>query len=365
MTNSSNSPRQRSPLTLCQPSAFTWPIPSPPPNKQDISVKEILETYKDNPDLLKHVLLAKAEEDKKQAAGDTLKAEQARIYLKQMDLELMREQAKARYPQESQNNYNKPSYAGHYGLAPVQQQVLARITGSDPYYPHHHGPSSAYVEAYPAAHHHHQPPASPVAYPHSAHPLCPPEQQQPQPSQPYRSVSRTQHPHRLQPPAPQSSTPLSPTIESRKRGRGSLSDEQDRLSHNKVMEALKAKLKRGSPLTSTPPSFRPPPSETQLEKSKRARSLPKPPSQQPEEPSSSPSPRSAKPILPPIDTSVGRIRSPPPSSSANPVSSLRNYPSTSPANHALANERRSTPSPPLSDTTDTPKESSTQMAMEA
>ncbi|KAG0166552.1 hypothetical protein DFQ28_007135 [Apophysomyces sp. BC1034] len=353
MTNSNNnhSPRQRSPLTQPPTSAFTWPIPSPPPNKQEISVKEILETYKDDPDLLKHVLLAKAEEDKKQAAGDTLKAEQARIYLKQMDLELMREQAKARYQQD------KPSYAGHYGLAPVQQQVLARITGSDPYHHHHHGPSSAYVEAYPAPHHH-RPPPSPVAYPHSAHPLCPPEQQQP----PYRPATRAQHHHRLQPPAAQPSTPVSPTAETRKRGRASLGDEQDRISHNKVMEALKAKIQRGSPLTATPPSFRPP--EIQTEKNKRARSLPKPPSQS-EDPSASPSPRSAKPILPPIDTSVGRIRSPPPSSSANPVSSLRTYPSTSPANHALANERRSTPSPPLSDTADVPKESSAQMVMEA
>lgn len=48
------SPQPKSPT-------FKWPIP--PPSDQDISIKEILERYT-NADLLKHVLMAKSEEDK-------------------------------------------------------------------------------------------------------------------------------------------------------------------------------------------------------------------------------------------------------------------------------------------------------------
>jgi hypothetical protein len=48
------SPQPKSPT-------FKWPIP--PSSDQDISIKEILERYT-NADLLKHVLMAKSEEDK-------------------------------------------------------------------------------------------------------------------------------------------------------------------------------------------------------------------------------------------------------------------------------------------------------------
>ncbi|CAO3699721.1 unnamed protein product [Rhizopus stolonifer] len=95
-----------------------------PPSMQDISVKEILEHHSNDTELLKCILTAKSEEDKKTAARDMLRAEEARIQLRHMDLELAREQHKPSYP-----------------------PVLARYK---PYPPPQHSP-----------------------YPHSAHPLCP------------------------------------------------------------------------------------------------------------------------------------------------------------------------------------------------
>ena len=43
------------------PSAFQWPIPS---SSSDITIKEILDNYQHDPEILKLVLIAKAEEDK-------------------------------------------------------------------------------------------------------------------------------------------------------------------------------------------------------------------------------------------------------------------------------------------------------------
>jgi hypothetical protein len=54
-------------------SAFQWPIPPSPSHTKpgssasslpDISVKEILDKYQDDPELLKYILSAKSEEDK-------------------------------------------------------------------------------------------------------------------------------------------------------------------------------------------------------------------------------------------------------------------------------------------------------------
>jgi hypothetical protein len=114
----------------------------------------------------------------------------------------------------------------------------------------------------------------------------------------------------------------------------------DKLSHNKVMEALKAKIQRGngSPVSTTPTSslpYRSSFSDTIHTMDKRQRQLPKPiitttdnettitnatataatpatttTTNAHRNPTTNtvhtPSPRSAKPILPPIDTSVGR-----------------------------------------------------------
>lgn len=194
-----------------------------------------------------------------------------------MDLEVMREQGRLHGVRPTQT---------HYSLAPVQQQVLARIT----------------------AH-----PRSPGAYPHSAHPLSVPDN---------RLNPPRQYSHHLHLPTSQQqpTTPISPNHDYeqfRKRGRGSVSiTEEDKLSHNKVMEALKAKIQRGSnsPLATTAPS-------SAFRDNKRHRTLPKPTAVtaidlQP----STPSPRSAKPILPPIDTNIGRI----------PTTNLPSHPLISP-----------------------------------
>lgn len=223
----------------------------------------------------------------------------------------MREQTKASAVVPPQPHY--------YSLAPVQQQVLARITGTHPNQPYSpHIPST-----------HHQPPPSPVVYPHSAHPLCLPDSRLNPPRQ-YLQLPAT--------PSQQPTTPVSPSSHGneydvlRKRGRASISYttivEEDKPSHNKVMEALKAKIQRGSssPLATTAPNsaFR----DNNNNNNKRQRTLPKPAATEPppinttlhQLQPSTPSPRSAKPILPPIDTSIGRI----------PTTTLPSHPLMSP-----------------------------------
>ncbi|ORZ22230.1 hypothetical protein BCR42DRAFT_405758 [Absidia repens] len=400
MTNPSPHPHSYSPPR----SAFQWPAPLSPRLKHhkhnattaintDLPLKDILETYKNDSDILRYILLAKAEEDKRQAARDMLKTEQARIQLRQLDLEYLREQSRTtRYYDKTYQQthastgppFDKPAITGTslpppsslapsyvYGLAPVQQQVLARITGNHS--------DTQHLSTY-STHYEHQP-SSPVAYPHSAHPLCPPTDlrlkgtSSSSTAAPIITTSTTNsrynvststplistagagsqhHRHRLQPPSintstssnpAQTSTPISPSIGNNndddisasaatrhKRTRHSVSDQlDDKLSHNKVMEALKAKIQRGngSPVSTTPTSalpYRPSFADT-FHMDKRQRQLPKPivtlnngssssstsHNGTPAGTSSTPtttvhtaSPRSAKPILPPIDTNVGR-----------------------------------------------------------
>ncbi|EPB86196.1 hypothetical protein HMPREF1544_07008 [Mucor circinelloides 1006PhL] len=335
MANHSPHPNSLSPHSKQPTSAFQWPIPPSPshlkPNPQamnDITVKEILERYNEDPELLKYILTAKTEEDKKKAAKDTLRAEEARIQLRHMDLELAREQSKASarferpvyppgypqpYPHAVPAIHHQAQIVAHaphpqhpypyYSLAPVQQQVLARFNQ-----PPQHVPGQQ------------QPPASPsMPYPHSAHPLCPP------PVDEKNFASRLPQ---FRQPSPSAAAALSE--ENRKRSRASISSpneiEQDKLSHNKVMEALKAKIQRGtggppSPLTASP--IRPPPSSSSAAAAssssasssqehpnkKKKPTLPRPVVVHQVETASSPSPspRSAKPVLPPIDTNLGRI----------------------------------------------------------
>ncbi|CEP14065.1 hypothetical protein [Parasitella parasitica] len=327
MANNSPHPNSLSPHSKQSASAFQWPIPPSPshskpasnPNMSDITVKEILDRYNEDPELLKYILTAKSEEDKKKAAKDTLKAEEARIQLRHMDLEFAREQSKASarferpiyppgYPQPYPHSVaaihpqpqlvSHPSHPHHpypyYGLAPVQQQVLARFNNQS-----QHGPGQQ------------QQPASPsIPYPHSAHPLCPPP------------ADEKNFPSRL-PQFRQTSPSAALSEESKKRNRSSISlpndIEQDKISHNKVMEALKAKIQRSnggppSPLTASP--IRPPASSSaqsqDFPNKKKKPALPRPVvvHQAAETATSpSPSPRSAKPVLPPIDTNLGRMDS--------------------------------------------------------
>ncbi|CAO3675476.1 unnamed protein product [Umbelopsis vinacea] len=170
-------------------------------NYADISIKEILETYRDDKELMKHVLAAKAEEDKKRAAEETLRVEQARIQLKYLDLELAREQTRQR---------SEPT------LVPLQQQLLARITGKEP---------------------------DNYATPSSMHPsptVLPP-------------IHQHLSPHTTAPPHPQQLSPISPETSSpRKRSRANHFDthgiNRPTPSHDQVMEALKAKIQKGRQL---------------------------------------------------------------------------------------------------------------------
>ncbi|KAI9321807.1 hypothetical protein BX666DRAFT_1029136 [Dichotomocladium elegans] len=365
MSGSANRPSSVSPPARPQ----TWQAPTSPTipasnarqstmtaNETDITVKQILEQYGDDPELLKHVLMAKAEEDKKQTAIDTLKVERARIQLRELDLELLREHNKFAIATSStattttaaasiatshdkltlhplfppppgmpatattssapipappssssldHRQHQQHLHDSYYGLAPVQQQVLARITGE--FTENHNG----YC------------PRSPVTYPHSAHPLCPPSSESSHPFRSAFSVSGAgggssssggggnNNNNRLFPRnnnnnnngfQHQPTTPVSPGVTAavaaaqadredthslRKRGRTSISGSHEDMTHDQVMEALKAKIQRGN-----------------HDKSKRVRI---------------PSPRSAKPILPPIDTSVGRMRSIPPPIASSPL----------------------------------------------
>ncbi|CEG84450.1 hypothetical protein RMATCC62417_18252 [Rhizopus microsporus] len=66
MTNQSPHPNSLSPQSKHPQSAFQWPIPplSQPNSSPEISVREILDRYSDDPELLKYILTAKSEEDK-------------------------------------------------------------------------------------------------------------------------------------------------------------------------------------------------------------------------------------------------------------------------------------------------------------
>ncbi|RIB29236.1 hypothetical protein C2G38_2027910 [Gigaspora rosea] len=76
-------------------SVFSYPSPSTnPPPKTDISLREILDTYRDNNDLLKQILAAKAEEDKRRAEEEKYKTEAVRLQCKQVELEMLKEQKK-------------------------------------------------------------------------------------------------------------------------------------------------------------------------------------------------------------------------------------------------------------------------------
>jgi hypothetical protein len=354
----------------------------------------------------------------KKAARDTLKAEEARIQLRQMDLDLAREQTKASlrhnnnerpslhaYPQQhvqqqqhhpqqvqpppqqpqqqqqqqqqqshltpgpatAHHHPHHPHIAQHpypyYSLAPVQQQVLARFNYPPPYIQGHHA----------------QPPPSPsVPYPHSAHPLCPPSTEDKQVHRLYRQAS---------PPA------VSPVTEepvvSKKRNRSSISSpndpsnepQQEKISHNKVMEALKAKIQRSnnsgppSPLAASPIR---PPSQLENANKKRKSTLPRPVETTTKSAfasASSPSPRSAKPVLPPIDTNLGRTKTATPAAVVSETSSSTSSSSTtttsnsshkskpnssagsgqqeSPSDHILLNTRRARSLSPPSSTTST------------
>lgn len=306
--------------------------------------------------------------------------EQARIHLRELDIELLREQNKIssgyydKHPQQplpglpstslhppttvptgiansSSSSSNGSGYTlaapntdgtPYHGLTPVQQQVLARITGESAttansnHYSHnnHYAGNNHSSYQHPVIENGHAkestlaPPRSPVAYPHSAHPLCPPSEPHPyrnnsssttswsyrqrfyprnssthQPTTPISpGIGDTRdQPPSLPPPPPSSQQQQQQHDIQKKRARSSATNDggehTDNITHDQVMEALKAKIQRGN-----------------NDRSKRARI---------------PSPRSSKPILPPIDTSVGRI---PSSSSSSSVAATAPLPSTTSPN---------------------------------
>ncbi|KAI8075170.1 hypothetical protein BC940DRAFT_287622 [Gongronella butleri] len=251
MTNPSPHPNSYSPKDRA---VFQWPVPLSPraqqetPATSNIPWREMMDRHKDDTDTLRQILNAKAEEDKRQAASDMLKAEEARIRLKRMELEYLHEQFRlGSLPRYYSSNGPPQPASAHpaymQSLTPVQQQMVARITG---HYPDHYDR-----------------PASP-SQPQTAHPLCPPTE-----PRKGHQLHRLQIPTAMQQPT----TPVSPAVNGHQqqedggsnnsngsggRNKRAYDHAEDKpLSHIKVMEALKAKLQRGSPVATTPPTSLP------------------------------------------------------------------------------------------------------------
>ncbi|OZJ03191.1 hypothetical protein BZG36_03315 [Bifiguratus adelaidae] len=83
--------------------------------KNDITLREVLEQYKDDKEMLIAVLKAKAEEDKRRAAEEAFKTEQVRTHIKSIEYEILKEQARLQYtpvhtlPKPSLSSYNVPT----------------------------------------------------------------------------------------------------------------------------------------------------------------------------------------------------------------------------------------------------------------
>ncbi|KAI9022718.1 hypothetical protein CLU79DRAFT_845562 [Phycomyces nitens] len=310
-------------------SAFEWPIPSSPLAKApshaeltEISLKEILTSYQDDPELLKHVLAAKTAENKKRVASLTLKAEMARIQLRSMDFDILHEQS--RHPHHPGRPL-EPQSAFYSGLAPIQKQVIARFANTSDHSRHAFS-IPPFADPYSA-----RPPVSPIYYPHSAHPLCRPEKpshptfaSSPTLTRPHNQSHHLAHIIHLPEPEP---------LVFPKRSRASFSAIEQQVaavpsytghqkpSHNEVMEALKAKIQRSNGSSSAFSKARRlsciEPNERSTIYKQRTHSrhsqLPalrlrhvKYANERVSVEPLTPSPGSDKPVLPPIDTSLGR-----------------------------------------------------------
>ncbi|KAM3583051.1 ATP-dependent RNA helicase [Umbelopsis sp. WA50703] len=94
-------------------SAFQWPSPSQVAlSYSDISIKDILDTYQHDVELLKVILLAKAEEDKKRTAEEVCKAEEAKLKAKTIELELMKAAKASRHRDTNVHQSADPAMAG-------------------------------------------------------------------------------------------------------------------------------------------------------------------------------------------------------------------------------------------------------------
>jgi len=77
-----------------QQSAYSYPSPAQTITKADITLREILDTYREDNDLLKLILATKTEEDKRRAEEEKCKTEKFKLQCKQVELELLKEQKK-------------------------------------------------------------------------------------------------------------------------------------------------------------------------------------------------------------------------------------------------------------------------------
>ncbi|GAA5798174.1 hypothetical protein HPULCUR_003574 [Helicostylum pulchrum] len=84
----------------------------------DISVGEILDMYKNDTDLLKHILAAKTEEDKRKGAEEIRRAEEARLHSKFIDLQLDQNRRSSMLDGLSQNDWLSPVQNNHDLLSP-------------------------------------------------------------------------------------------------------------------------------------------------------------------------------------------------------------------------------------------------------
>ncbi|KAI8384701.1 uncharacterized protein BYT42DRAFT_612387 [Radiomyces spectabilis] len=258
----------------------------------DITVAEILEIYKDDTDLLKHILTAKAEEDKRRTAEEIRRAEEARLQSKYLDLHL-EQQRQNNDPSSLVDNFVNGSFCSFAGVSSneltpdwLSMQASEPVPIMSPMpsvsqYPHDTPPSPTSTVLRPSS-----PFTSfevpfadlsisassspePHEIPSHAFTSAPPVPSTPPPLPPSlpakerackRTLSRTRSQRR--PPVSgkkknRSSAPLptsSPQPAASEPGSSSSTTEQQ-LDHDKVMEALRAKIRRSSnpnPQSSTP-----------------------------------------------------------------------------------------------------------------
>ncbi|PHZ07854.1 uncharacterized protein RHIMIDRAFT_271111 [Rhizopus microsporus ATCC 52813] len=109
----------------------------------DITVGEILELYKHDTDLLKHILTAKAEEDKRRGAEELRRAEEARLQSKFIDLQLdQNRRASSVIDDASLGGISSNDWLSSY---PPQSDLLSPFLNNTPPSPQLQQPLSPYT----------------------------------------------------------------------------------------------------------------------------------------------------------------------------------------------------------------------------
>ncbi|ORE06645.1 ATP-dependent RNA helicase HAS1 [Rhizopus microsporus var. microsporus] len=212
----------------------------------DITVGEILELYKHDTDLLKHILTAKAEEDKRRGAEELRRAEEARLQSKFIDLQLdQNRRASSVIDDASLGGISSNDWLSSY---PPQSDLLSPFLNNTPPSPQLQQPLSPYtLFEVPFADLNLSAPSSPDILPHnsSSSSLV---------TTIHNNSSSNEQQQQLQQEKKASCKRTKPSIKVlSKKNRSSQQNNKDTppeeplpLNHNKVIEALRAKLQRST-----------------------------------------------------------------------------------------------------------------------